>query len=84
MTVLQKVLGLWLNPAIADCLTTSTLHLKIVVFVPNPPKSHRRTPHPAADPAHCSTPTEAWWMLMSWDEAAEILHLCHKKEKSPF
>lgn len=20
-------------------------------------------------------------MLMSWDEAAEMLHLCHKKEK---
>lgn len=44
--------------------------------------------HPAAEPARCSEPTARWhstsWMLMSWDEAAEILNLCYEKEKKTF
>jgi len=88
MTGLQKVLGLWMNSAIADCLTTNTLSLKTVVFFPNLPKIHRSKSYPAADPAHCSEPAAAWhgtwWRLMSWEEAAEILNLCHKREKKDF
>lgn len=44
--------------------------------------------HLAAEPARCSEPTAPWhstsWMLMSWDEAAEMLNLCYKKEKKTF
>lgn len=51
-------------------------------------KSHSHTSYPAADPAHCPEPGSpwhsTWWVLVSWDKAAEMLHLYDEKEKKDF